>query len=114
MVEEDFGDYEENEEDLGRRERRRMYLSGLHNLVPKLKHATPVQTLSSGHFSLLQVRERGDKMPFLNEEVFDQVAQSGVKQKKAGQETGLKQKDCSLVSHNGTSRKWGVSNKVCA
>ena len=61
------------EEDLGRRERRRMYLSGHQKLFPELKHADPVQTLSSGHFSLLQVRERGDKMP---NEVFDQVAQS--------------------------------------
>ena len=66
FVEASEGD-DENEEDLGRRERRKMYLSGLRNLVPELKHAASVQSLSSGHFSLLQIRERADKMPFLNE-----------------------------------------------
>ena len=44
MVEEEFEEYEENEEDLGGRKRRSTYLSGLQNLVPELKHATPVQT----------------------------------------------------------------------
>lgn len=63
-----------------------MYLSGHCNLVPELKHADPVQTQSSGHFSLLQVRERGDKMPFLKE-VFQQVAQSG--EKKPGKRPDL-------------------------
>ena len=71
-LEEDF--YEESVEDLGRKERRKMYLSGLRNLVPELVHAAPTQVLSSGHFSLLHVRERDDKMPFLNE-VFSHVSE---------------------------------------
>ena len=66
--------YEESAEDVGRKERRRMFLSGLRNLVPDLVHPTNTQGMASGHFSLLQVKEKDDKMPFLNE-VFTQVSQ---------------------------------------
>ena len=45
----------------------------LRNLVPELKHSLPAQASSSGHFSLLQVKDKEDKMPFLNK-VFDQVS----------------------------------------
>ena len=65
--------YEDSVEDLGRKERRKMYLSGLRNLVPDLVHPAPTQVLASGHFSLLQVKEKDDKMPFLNE-VFTHVS----------------------------------------
>ena len=65
--------FDEGEEDLGRKEKRKMYLSGLRNLVPELKHSLPAQASSSGHFSLLQVKDKEDKMPFLNK-VFDQVS----------------------------------------
>ena len=51
-----------------------MYLSSLRGLVPELSHPTQVQASASGHFSLLQVREKQGKMPFLNE-VFEHVYQ---------------------------------------
>ena len=51
-----------------------MYLSGLRNLVPELEHSLPSQVLASGHFSLLQAKEKEVKMPFLNE-VFSHVAE---------------------------------------
>ena len=66
---------EDIEDDLGRTDRRKRYLSSLWGLVPELSHPTQVQASSSGHFSLLQVRERQDKMPFLNE-VFEHVSQN--------------------------------------
>ena len=71
----DFEDdyYEESVEDVGRKERRKMYLSGLRNLVPNLVHPQQSLVMASGHFSMLQIREKDDKMPFLNE-VFDLMA----------------------------------------
>ena len=53
------------EDELGRGERRKMYLLGLRNIVPELKHAPLDQGQTSGHFSLLQTKDKGDKMPFL-------------------------------------------------
>ena len=53
-----------------------MYLSGLFNLVPELKHAEVAQSQASGHVSLLPVRDKGDKLPFLGGV---QVDQSSVK-----------------------------------
>ena len=58
-----------------------MYLSGLRGLVPELSHPSQVQSMSSGHFSLLQVKEREDKMHFLNE-VFEHVSNKPVLHKK--------------------------------
>ena len=58
-----------------------MYLQGLRNLVPELKHAPVDEAQASGHFSLLQVQDKGDKMPFLAE-MFDQVSKSGVNRSK--------------------------------
>ena len=77
LVLETEGSEHDCEEDLGRDERCKMYLSGLRNLVPELKHAEVDQTQASGHFSLLQVKYKGDKMPFLGK-VFYQVAQSSI------------------------------------
>ena len=58
-----------------------MYLQGLRNLVPELKHAPMSEAQASGHFSLLHVPDKGDKMPFLAE-MFDQVSKSGVNRSK--------------------------------
>ena len=55
----------EVEEELGRGERQKMYLSGLRNLVPELKHTPLDQAQSLKHFSLLHVADKRDKMPFL-------------------------------------------------
>ena len=63
LVDESFS--EETEEDLGRKERRRMFLSTLRNLVPELQHSLPVQASASGHFSLLQEKDKRDRMPLL-------------------------------------------------
>ena len=63
------------DDDLGRGETRKMYLQGLRNLVPEFKHAPINQEMASGHFSLLQIIEKGDKMPFLGE-MFQQVSKS--------------------------------------
>ena len=75
-------DYEGTEvdfdEDVGRKEKRRMYLSSLRNLVTELKHAQVQSAQSAGHFSFLQTREKADRMPFLRK-VFHQVPKSGVK-----------------------------------
>ena len=76
--EEDWEDMPDPEE-LGRAEKRRMFLQGLRNLVPELEHAPVAEAQASGHFSLLQVADRTDKMPFLAE-MFSQVALSGVNQ----------------------------------
>ena len=81
---------EEEVEDIGRGEKRRMYLQGLRNLVPELKHAPIDPGQASGHFSLLSVQDKGDKMPFLGE-LFDQVARSGVK-KTTYKQRNVKQK----------------------
>ena len=72
----------EEPEDLGRGEKRRMYFQGLRNLVPELKHAPVDEAQASGHFSLLHVPDKGDKMPFLGE-LFDQVSKSGINRSKA-------------------------------
>ena len=61
--------------DPGRGEKRKMFLQGLRNLVPELQHAPIDQEMAPGHFSLLQTREKGDKMPFLGE-IFQQVSKS--------------------------------------
>ena len=59
-----------------------MFLSTLRNLVPELQHSLPVQASASGHFSLLQEKDRLDRMPFLNE-VFEQISKPhGTRQKK--------------------------------
>ena len=78
IIESDDGEHD-FDEDLGRGEKRKMYLQGLRNLVPELKHAPIDQELASGHFSLLQTREKGDKKPFLGE-LFQQVSKSVKKQ----------------------------------
>ena len=76
-LESEGGDHDLDEE-LGRGERRKMYLLGLQNLVPELKHASVDDTQASGHFSLLHTKDKGDKMPFLGE-LFQQVSQSSIK-----------------------------------
>ena len=65
----------EDEEDLGRGEKRKMFLQGLRNLVPELQHAPMNEEMPSGHFSLLHIKQKTDKMPFLAE-IFHQVAKS--------------------------------------
>ena len=67
-------------EEIGRGEKRKMYLQGLRNLVPELRHAPESEAQVSGHFTLLQVQDKGDKMPFLNE-MFDQVSKSSARSK---------------------------------
>ena len=56
-------------------------LHGLRNLLPELMHAPVAEAQASGFFSMLQVQDKGDKMPFLSE-MFQQISISGEKQSK--------------------------------
>ena len=55
----------EEVDDLGRSEKRRMFLLGLRNLVPELRHAPIESGQSSGHFSLLNVQDKIIEVPGL-------------------------------------------------
>ena len=52
--------------DLGWLERSKLHLTGLRNVVSNLKHADIIEQ-PSGHFSLLSTRDKGLRMPFLQE-----------------------------------------------
>jgi hypothetical protein len=67
---------EEPEMDLGRLEKRKMFLSGLHTMVPDLKVTQP-QVNRSGRFGMLKERPRENMMPFLTE-LFEQISLNSV------------------------------------
>jgi hypothetical protein len=60
------------EMDLGRLEKRKMYLSGLKNMVPDLEVTQP-PTNKTGRFEFLDPRPKDNMMPFL-EEMFQQIS----------------------------------------
>jgi hypothetical protein len=66
----------EVEMDLGRLEKRKMFLSGLHTMVPDLKVTQP-QVNKSGRFGMLAEKPRENVMPFLTE-LFDQISLNSV------------------------------------
>ena len=62
---EDIEGEDTEDQDMGCLEKRKMYLRGLRDLVPQLKHPDfPYESLSSGHFSLLAPKEKANQMPF--------------------------------------------------
>lgn len=72
----------DKEVDLGRGDRRKMYLAGLRNIVPELKHSKIDSAPQSGHFSLLVPKPKDNIMPMLGQ-VFQNVsAVAGFSKKK--------------------------------
>jgi hypothetical protein len=63
---------EMREMDIGRIEKRKMYLSGLKNMVPDLEVTKP-PTNKSGRFEFLDPKPKENTMPFL-EEMFQQIS----------------------------------------
>jgi hypothetical protein len=70
LVDDDTGSDSE-QFDLGRLEKRRMYINSLPNLVPQLKHATQKAEPISQHFGMLEQKDKTQRMPFLPQ-IFDQ------------------------------------------
>ena len=79
--EDEWDDTSEDPDQIGRVEKRRMYLHGLRNLLPELMHAPVSEAQASGFFSMLHVSDKVDKMPFLAE-MFQQISISEVNQSK--------------------------------
>ena len=75
----DSDESQDFEIDLGRKDKRKLYLQSLQTLVPSLRHDRHRETQESGHFSLISQRPTLPKMPFLDE-VFDTVAQTSTHQ----------------------------------
>ena len=74
-------DDEEEVSSIGRGDRRKLYLQGLRNLVPQLKHPDLPKAPVSGHFSLLMPKQKETVMPFLPQ-VFEQVTRSAKRSEK--------------------------------
>ena len=64
---------EESNIDLGRGDKRKLYLKSLKSLVPSLKHGPEPSAAPSGHFSLLQAKPSEWVMPFLPE-IYQEMA----------------------------------------
>lgn len=64
---EDESDSDPGEQDLGRIEKRRMFVRGLRDLVPQLTHPDQKNQSQSGYFNLLETKQKPLTMPFLSE-----------------------------------------------
>ena len=69
-------DDETLDQDIGRIEKKRMFVKGLRDLAPHLPHVQEEQDTDGAHFALLAPKNKGLAMPFLPE-IFQQLCRVG-------------------------------------